>query len=84
MKVELVNYRAREKGWQVQEKKAILESEEFFDLLGNFSITLFEYGFEGGTQQLNETGYPPEEASPDFLDLHKALVSTPQEKLSSH
>lgn len=50
VKVELDDYQAEEEGHRTQEKKAFLESKEFFYPLGNHSVALFKYSFEGASQ----------------------------------
>lgn len=84
MKVELVDHKPGEEQCWAQEKKAFLESEEFFDFLGSHSVVLFEYDFEGATQRFKEVGCPPERMPPNFLDLHKALDNIPQEKFRTN
>lgn len=40
---------------------------------------MFEYDFNGVTQQFKKTDYPPEGAPFNFLNLYKALDSLPKE-----
>lgn len=80
VKAELVDYQSGEKGHYAKKKKSFLESLEFFDLLGSWSIFLFEHGFEGAFQQFKEVGYPLEGTFFDFLYPYKIMNNILHEK----
>lgn len=62
-------------------KAELFWSAEFFDLLGAKSISFLEKGFRGVIAQFKEVGYPPTDASLDFLDIHKVVDDIPNEDI---
>lgn len=82
-KAELTNYKAEEEGRKTREKKAFLELEEFFNLLGSRAAIMFEYCFDKVVQQFKEVAYPPKGITFDFLNLSRALNNLPEKTFGS-
>lgn len=77
-KAELTDYKVEDEEWRAQEKKAFLELEEFFNILGSCSSIMFEYGL--WSYPTIQRGRLPSEGAPsDFLKLSKPLDNLPEE-----
>lgn len=71
LKEELANYKVGEEGWWVNRKKEFMFSVDFYDILSEHTMKMFEIDFDGAICQFQEVGHPPKGIALEFLDLQK-------------